>query len=1287
VRRAIIPLLAVLLVLTLVGTVLAQSAEQGWTVIESGAEFQDGFVALEDVTVDGPLTLAGAMQFASLATLPDKPQAVTAGGIITVTGSLVTLDAQEVVTAGGLGGGSPGDIAILTNSGAYTVTVLGTALGPFDSVAMVYGGTEWLRVATITTASQPPTPTPIATNTPTQTPTNTPTQTPTQTPTFVPTPTNTSTPTPVPPAAQTGTYTTNVPMLQVYSGDPMLDYNNRTLIWGGTIQSTGFPMLRLAGAYDGFRMTWQFADNQVGTGDQATLQIGSVYSTTAPATGDPNGWEVGWRCGIDGGCRGWRAERRTTDWTFLGAGKTYTNTLGTTYPYTVTYRDFDNGSFTVQHIITGTLRFGLQDYSAKSVVGQVITTTVLSADASVGGGPDCGSDDYPDFFPTWGSRNEDGPTNYSARIHLGTHYQANIAQTQGDIADFPCYSKYAGQFPLPNIGSSVVNSATVTVYQFGNPGYGTGYEDDGTKETVVEVGEISPNWTELGITWDNSPRPRENISRTRFYPLPGTCSPTPYWYCVPPIPYELDITEIVKRAYANGQTHASFLAYTAAGQYHSGKFIWTREASGNPSWPPVVRIAYAAAGAPTPTPTTPPTATPTGVPGVLDDFNRTVLGTNWNGPGDATLGYTLNSNSLVMGGNKALLWQPATFGANQRVTVTLAYMDPAATHLGLALKANSTYTRMLEAEYVVGSGVRFWTLDPVWNASAFVSMTLAAGDVWSVEALDNGDLRTYKNGAYIGGRTITFSGNASGGMAGVYAWNSGASRVDNFNATDVGAPNPGATATPTPTNTPTPTGAPPTNTPTATPTMTPLPGTATPTPTPGPGNTYYISTTGDDRNNGTSLAQAWGTFNRAWETLMPGDTLLIADGTYNQSIAPNRRHGLPNARITIKAINDGQVVIDCNSAFECTPIQLGDNPGPGGPYGDYYLVEGIVAREGWLYNVLVKSQHNILRRISAYDTSTDRNSQSILIWNDYNVLEDSISAGTGRYMIDVYQAENVILRRNVAMWRSWDGKNFCGVSWPNGNNLGLYNSSTTLVENNIAYGRALTGMFAQANADAAVAVGNRFFGNISALIGRDYDNTPWFYGSGQLQPEERPGPTVNPYGDPCPTSITRWSWGNQQDAYSLWGQGEIRDNVFRDNIGLDSQGSGMNATDPSGTPGNKSNNVMDRFTLRSTGTNIPEWQSRNYGPNLQIAMGGVSAPTNSLIPLSPYPLQDGARLTNRYIDGVYTSTPLKPWPMEQRAMAEMGVSINAIIDTAVNRAAGGSMAWPIPTGGTQLGAP
>ena len=427
-------------------------------------------------------------------------------------------------------------------------------------------------------------------------------------------------------------------------------------------------------------------------------------------------------------------------------------------------------------------------------------------------------------------------------------------QMQWDVADWPCYAKYYAAWSLGELpaGAEVI-SATVELRQFGNPGFSPGYADDGTKDTVMQVFEVDKPWQEDTITWDNAPVPQENTSRTLVQPLPGDCAPTPYWYCSPGIPYQFDVTEIVRRAQAEGRNWASLALYTAAGQYHSGKYFYSREGAE----PPVVRIAYLPAAAQGSRPA-PPAPAPA--------------------------------------------WEPV--------------------------------------------------LD---SARAFLQVLL-----------------------------------------------------ESFRAAQ-------------------------------------------------PEGTYYISPQGDDGSDGTSAGAPWRTFAHAWDVLQPGDRLLLLDGIYTESttgvVQPNIRNGEPGKPITIKALNDGKAVIDGEGRD--IPVRLGENWGPDGPIGDWFVVEGLVARNGTLSSIrLEHANHNVLRRVSAYDADPDDNSLAIgIAWSDHNLVEDCVAAGTGRYMINVFTSSDNTIRRCFTMWQQWDGRHFCGVSWPNGNNVGVYNSSNTTVENVIAYGR------------------------------------------------------------------------------------------------------------------------------------------------------------------------------------------------------------------------------------------
>ena len=78
-------------------------------------------------------------------------------------------------------------------------------------------------------------------------------------------------------------------------------------------------------------------------------------------------------------------------------------------------------------------------------------------------------------------------------------------------------------------------------------------------------------------------------------------------------------------------------------------------------------------------------------------------------------------------------------------------------------------------------------------------------------------------------------------------------------------------------------------------------------------HTYYISPTGSDSNNGTSLATAFATFAQAVAVVQPGDTVLIGAGTYHQVLnVLNVPGGATGKPITFGSYGDGPVVIDAS---------------------------------------------------------------------------------------------------------------------------------------------------------------------------------------------------------------------------------------------------------------------------------------------------------------------------------------------------------------------------------------
>jgi hypothetical protein len=896
------------------------------------------------------------------------------------------------------------------------LVILIALLAPTVALAQDYTCTQTTTSAGFTLACKPvktatPTRTPVATATPTNTPTPQPTATAT------PVPTATATPTPLPVTPVTGAIL-NVPLLAVALGAPELDANHWAMTWLGNVSSgDNYVSVRIIGNTDGLRLRLQAIDRSLTSGDAVTVTLnGAPLSqwTIEPRGGNGND-----------DLRGWSASSGVLPWATFGGMPT----IGAVWPLTIQRTDADTGRATTQAVWSGAMHWGAPTYATVRTANYI--DVPLTGDSMLGGGTDCGDRyDYPEYFPGWGTRN------------WGSDPFA-MTENQWDVADWPCSNKWVAKWDLPAIpDGATVTGAELSAAMFGQMGYGCGYCADGTGDTVWQAYQIPAGWNEATVNWDSAPNIAENVSATLVRPVPDA----PAWDGQP-ITYTFDVGEIVQRAYAAGDSAAAVLFATAAGQYHSGKYFYSREGA----MPPTVRIYYQVAVTPTPTPTNTPTAAPTATP----------------------------------------------------------TQSPTAT----------------------------------------------------------------------------------------------------------------ATRTPTPTATPT------------------SVATMTPTPQPTTGNYYYISPTGADSNIGAIVAP-WATFNRAWQTLKPGDTLIVMDGTYKQVLWPNVRDGQPGKPITVKAMHDGQATIDAQGG--AVAIKLGESwPGP---IGNYFVIEGLVARNAEDV-ILIYGHHNTLRRVSAYDADTNSNSSIITVaWTHDVLLEDTIASGTGRKNILIFSSTAVTVRRAFLQWTRWDGAEFCNAGWPAGNGVNVYSSSNVLVENAIATGPFGARAINLTNqSETAANTGNRVFGSIAIGTYKNADGS-WY---------EFPLPT-NPCNYKNPPV---WYEGNGAGLGQIT-QGTQDNPIWRDVLMTGFRDAGYINSRPFGT--GAVNPVLDHATIY--GNDL----AGNGSREVVDTIGNLTI-TNSWIEGTQYQ-GTGARLSNRYVDGTLTDVPLWPWPMEDRAQTELGYSVTATIYPYVQQA-------------------
>jgi hypothetical protein len=208
----------------------------------------------------------------------------------------------------------------------------------------------------------------------------------------------------------------------------------------------------------------------------------------------------------------------------------------------------------------GQLSFGMPTYSPpQSTVGGTATIRqglngATVPDADVGGSTTCGSAAAPGYFPTWGD------LNYAGRQFL------NI-QNVGDVADWPCYSRYYVTFPLQSLPSgAIIISAKLVLHQFGNAGQGY---NPGPQPSLIQVLTVGEDWNESTLTWNSAPLALENVAAAWVDPLSDPPPPEG-------VSRQWDVSRAVAQAYAAGQPLRLAL-YEADYALHGGKYFRTSD--------------------------------------------------------------------------------------------------------------------------------------------------------------------------------------------------------------------------------------------------------------------------------------------------------------------------------------------------------------------------------------------------------------------------------------------------------------------------------------------------------------------------------------------------------------------------------------------------------------------------------------------------------------------------------------------------------------------------------------
>jgi hypothetical protein len=407
--------------------------------------------------------------------------------------------------------------------------------------------------------------------------------------------------------------------------------------------------------------------------------------------------------------------------------------------------------------------------------------------------------------------------------------------------------------------------------------------------------------------------------------------------------------------------------------------------------------------------------------------------------------------------------------------------------------------------------------------------------------------------------------------------------------------------------------------------------------------------------------------------LQPGDTLIFNDGTYNslrmEPLLGTAVHGTADAPITLKAANDGKAIFDPQGSTES--IFLNGN--------SYVTLEGFVARNS-VGNVIYlwggnsnPNTHITLRRITAYNAASGNyHDYANQDGNSYILFEDCAGWGIARYIWDNYHVSYTTLRRTYAYW-----ENEPGFSAPRAG-YSAYGSHDIVYENAISRHvippPTVTNDSQEYASFYRTTDDTKNFPTYNTYIRGSmfYDNWDGIYinqsSGANTQITNSYLESPNTFSTPAGTSTdgkgNGINWQNSYDGtisntlFANSTKGIYRHNRSTATINVSNSIFLNNQTAISDTANHTYtdfwNNGANGVTLNSTDKTLdPGYDTATYGQGAYLFV----PPGSPLKGAGQNGADIGPTILYEYVDGVLTNTPLWPWPMEDRIMAERGISV------------------------------
>jgi len=186
------------------------------------------------------------------------------------------------------------------------------------------------------------------------------------------------------------------------------------------------------------------------------------------------------------------------------------------------------------------------------------------------------------------------------------------------------------------------------------------------------------------------------------------------------------------------------------------------------------------------------------------------------------------------------------------------------------------------------------------------------------------------------------------------------------------------------------------------------------------GTTYYVSTSGNDNNNGSS-GSPWRTLQKAANTMVAGDTTIVLNGTYAGFRQTDSHTGSSGHVTTIKAQNIGGVTLNAlgGSQKHNGIVELEGKWDSGSTPMAYWTVDGFIVNGNSTYRAIDirNTNHVTIQNCTAHHSKASSSSVATGIFSsfsDYQLVKSCTSySNTEHGIYTSNSADNGTITQNL----------------------------------------------------------------------------------------------------------------------------------------------------------------------------------------------------------------------------------------------------------------------------------